>query len=164
MRFPTIRYVLPAKPQISIPAVWSEPLLVAWVFYDYQATDWTAFGVSKLKSRLHRLVWVYTCQNIKLLEISCRSSNELPSGHTGYLSPGKTWWYYQCFPVVYHWYITGFQWYYQWSPLSSDSGFHWYTSGFENLVLLPVVSSGITVEISGKIWWITMEITGITSV
>ena len=36
MVFPTIRHVRPAKPQISlrIRAVWSEPLLVAWVFYD----------------------------------------------------------------------------------------------------------------------------------
>ena len=33
------------------------------------------FGVSKLKRRLQRLVWVYTCQNVKLLEISCRGSN-----------------------------------------------------------------------------------------
>ena len=51
MRFPTMWYVRPAKPQISlrIPAVWSEPLLVAWVFYDCSATDWTPFGVSKLK-------------------------------------------------------------------------------------------------------------------
>ena len=30
----------------------------------------TWFGVSKLKRRLHRLVWVYTCQNITLLEIT----------------------------------------------------------------------------------------------
>ena len=68
MRFPTIWYVRPAKPQISlrIRAVWSEPLLVAWVFYDCYATDWTPFGVPKLKRRLHRLVWVYTCQNVKL--------------------------------------------------------------------------------------------------
>ena len=37
IRFPTIWYVRPAKPQISlrIPAVWSEPLIVAWIFYDY---------------------------------------------------------------------------------------------------------------------------------
>ena len=28
-------------------------------------------GVSKLKKRLQRLVPVYTCQNVKLLEISC---------------------------------------------------------------------------------------------
>ena len=36
MRFPTMWYVRPGKPQISLhnPAVWSEPLLVAWVFYD----------------------------------------------------------------------------------------------------------------------------------
>ena len=32
---------------------------------------WTSFGVSKLKKRLHRLIWVYTCQNATLLEISC---------------------------------------------------------------------------------------------
>ena len=76
IRFPTIWYVRPAKPQISlrIRAVWSEPLLVAWVFYDCDATDWTPFGVSMLRSRLHRLVWVYTCQNVKLLEISCHGS------------------------------------------------------------------------------------------
>ena len=36
MRFPTMRYVRPAEPQISvrIRAVWSEPLLVTWVFYE----------------------------------------------------------------------------------------------------------------------------------
>ena len=58
MRFPTMWYVPPAKLQISlrICAVWSEPLLVAWIFYNCLATDWTAFEVSKLKSRLHRLV------------------------------------------------------------------------------------------------------------
>ena len=35
MRFPTMWFVRPAKPQISlrICAVWSEPLHVAWVFY-----------------------------------------------------------------------------------------------------------------------------------
>ena len=34
MRFPTMWYVRPAKPQISlrICTVWSEPLLVAWIF------------------------------------------------------------------------------------------------------------------------------------
>ena len=71
MKFPTMWYVRPAKHQISlrIRAVWSEPLLVSWV-----ATDWTPFGVSKLKWRLQRLVRVYTCQNNKLLEISCRGS------------------------------------------------------------------------------------------
>ena len=76
MRFPTMWYVRPAKSQISlrIRAFWSEPLLVAWICYDCWATDWTAFGVSKLKRRLHRLVWVYTCQNVKLLEIMCHGS------------------------------------------------------------------------------------------
>ena len=39
-----------------------------------QATDWTSFGVSKLKRRLYRFVWVYTCQIVKFLEISCRGS------------------------------------------------------------------------------------------
>ena len=54
MRFPTTWYVRPAKAQTSllIRTVWSEPLLVAWVFYDCLATDWTFFGVSKLKRRL----------------------------------------------------------------------------------------------------------------
>ena len=51
MRFPTMWYVRPAKAQTSlhIRAVWSEPLLVAWIFYDCKATDWTPFGVYKLK-------------------------------------------------------------------------------------------------------------------
>ena len=63
-------YGRPAKAQTSlrICAVWSEPLLVAWILYEFQATDWTPFGVSKLKRRLHRLVWVYTFQNATLLE------------------------------------------------------------------------------------------------
>ena len=73
MRIWTMCYVRQPKPQISLRlrAVWSEPLLVAWVFYDCSATDWTLFGNSKLKRRLQRLVRVYTCQNVKLLEISC---------------------------------------------------------------------------------------------
>ena len=76
LRFPTMWYVRPAKPQISlrISAVWSEPLLVALIFHECQATDWTSFGVSKLKRRLHRLVWVYTCQNATLFEITCGDS------------------------------------------------------------------------------------------
>ena len=41
MRFPTIRYVRPAKAQTSlrIRAVWSEPLLVSWILHDCRATD-----------------------------------------------------------------------------------------------------------------------------
>ena len=65
MRFPTMWYVRPAKaqPSLHICAVWSEPLLVAWIFYDCIASDWTSFGVSKLNRRLDRLVWILTCQN-----------------------------------------------------------------------------------------------------
>ena len=76
MRFPTMWYVRPAKPQISlrILAVQSEPLLVAWIFYDYLAFDWKSFGVFMLKRRLHRLIWVYTSQNATLLEITCGGS------------------------------------------------------------------------------------------
>ena len=75
MRFPTMWYVQWAKPQTSlhIHADWSEPLLVAWIFHDCKATDQTAFGVSKLKRRLHSLVWVYICRNTTLLEITCGS-------------------------------------------------------------------------------------------
>ena len=73
MRFPTMWYVRPAKPQISlrIRAAWSEPVLVAWIFYERLATDWTPSGVSKL----FRLIRVYACQNATLLEIKCRGSN-----------------------------------------------------------------------------------------
>ena len=81
MRFPTMWYVRPAKAQTSlrIRAVWSEPLLVAWIFYDCWATDRISFQVSKLNRRLHRLVWFYTSQNATLLEITCRGSQYLPS-------------------------------------------------------------------------------------
>ena len=76
MEFPTMWYVRSAKPQVSlrICAVWSEPLRLAWIFYDCSATNWTPFGVTKLKRGLHRLTWVYTCQNATLLEITCRGS------------------------------------------------------------------------------------------
>ena len=77
MRFPTMWYVRQAKPQISlrIRAVWSEPLLVACIFYECWATDWTKCEDSKLISRLYRLLWVYTCQSTTLLEITCYGSN-----------------------------------------------------------------------------------------
>ena len=73
IRFQTMWYARPAKPQISvcIRTVWSEPLLDARISYECWATDWTLFGVSKLKRWLHRLVWVYTCQNATLSEITC---------------------------------------------------------------------------------------------
>ena len=92
MRFPTMWFVRPAKPQISlrIRAVWSEPLLVAWIFHDCWATDWTPFEVSKLNRRLHRLVCVYTCQNLSLLEITYRGSYVLSM-------------YIYCRPICYCW-------------------------------------------------------------
>ena len=34
------------------------------------SADRTSFGVSKLKMKLHGLVWVYSCQNATLLKIS----------------------------------------------------------------------------------------------
>ena len=70
---------------LRIRAVWSEPLLVAWIFYECSATDRTKFGVSKLKRRLHRLVWVYTCQNATLLEITFHDSFYLDSGGQGFI-------------------------------------------------------------------------------
>ena len=78
MRFRTMWYARPTKAQTSlrICAVWSEPLLLAWILYDCLATEWTQFGVSKLKGKQHRLVWVYTCQNTTLLEITCCGSND----------------------------------------------------------------------------------------
>ena len=82
MRFPTMWYVRPAKAQTSlhIRAVWSEPLQVVWIFYECSATDLTAFRCSKLKSRLYRLAWIYTCQTATLLEITCHSSFDLSLG------------------------------------------------------------------------------------
>ena len=76
MTFPAMWFVQPAKAQTSlrIRTVWSEPLLVAWISYDCSTFDRTAFRVSKFNRRLHRLVWVYSCQNATLLEITCRGS------------------------------------------------------------------------------------------
>ena len=84
MRLQTMWYVRPAKVQTSLPicAVLSEPLLVAWIFYECSATDRTSFGVSMPKRWLQRIVWVYTCENVTLLEITCCGSfcfNSLPA-------------------------------------------------------------------------------------
>ena len=51
MIFPTMRFVRPAKAQTSlcICADWSEPLLVAWIFFEYKTSARIFFGVSKLK-------------------------------------------------------------------------------------------------------------------
>ena len=59
---------------LCIRTDWSEPLLVARLFYEYSATDWPSFGVFKFKRRLHKLVWVSTCQNATLSEITCHGS------------------------------------------------------------------------------------------
>ena len=45
-----------------------------WLFYECKATDWISLGVSKLNRRLHRLVWVNSCQNATLLENACPGS------------------------------------------------------------------------------------------
>ena len=76
IRFPTMWYVRPAKAQTS--TVWSEPLLVTWIFYEYWATDRRSFGVSKLKKGCTCSSRVYSCQNATLLEITwCSSYNGL---------------------------------------------------------------------------------------
>ena len=77
MQFPTMWYVPPAKTQIGLRIHVVCSLLVTWIFYECWATDWTSFGDSKLKRSLHRLVWVYTCENATLLEITCRGSSLL---------------------------------------------------------------------------------------
>ena len=48
-----------------------------------EATERTQFGDFKLKRRLQRLVQVYTCQNVKLLEISCGGSYEITDTNKG---------------------------------------------------------------------------------
>ena len=72
MRFTTMWYVRQAKAQTSlrIRAVWSAPLLVAWIFYDCSAACRTALGVSELNRRLCMLVWLCSCENTTLLEIT----------------------------------------------------------------------------------------------
>ena len=50
---------------------------------------WTSFGASKLKRRLHGLVWVYTRQNATLLEITCHSSNSVNTDQT--VPSGAVW-------------------------------------------------------------------------
>ena len=73
---PTMWYVWRAMAQTSlgIRTVWSEPLLVTWIFYKCLANNRTSLVVSKLRRNLHRLVWVYTCQNTTLLGITFRGS------------------------------------------------------------------------------------------
>ena len=56
--------------RLSLIRAFANRLNILWVLSYW----WTSFGVSKLKRSLHRLVWVYTCQNATLLEITCRGS------------------------------------------------------------------------------------------
>ena len=62
-----------AQTSLRTCAVWSEHLLVAWIFHDSEATVRTLCEVSKHNRRLRKLVWVFTFQNVTLMEISCRS-------------------------------------------------------------------------------------------
>ena len=67
----------------SLIRAFASRLNILWVFL--KATDRTSFGVTKLKSRLQRLVWVYTCQNATLLKFTCHGSNLNPLSR----SPGS---------------------------------------------------------------------------
>ena len=55
----------------SLIRAFASHLNIVWVL---------SYGVTKLKWRLHRLVWVYTFQNATLLEITCHGS--YMNGHT----------------------------------------------------------------------------------
>ena len=55
---------------LSLIRAFASCLNILWLLSYWLNT----IGVSKLKRRLQRLVWVYTCQNVKLLEITCRGS------------------------------------------------------------------------------------------
>ena len=65
---PTMWYVRPAKPQISLHiwAVWSEPLLVTSIFFDCWATEWTTFGVSKLNRKEAAQACLSQHMNVKI--------------------------------------------------------------------------------------------------
>ena len=53
----------------SLIRAFASRLSILWLML---ATDWAP---SKVKRRLQRLVWVYTCQNVKFLEITCGALN-----------------------------------------------------------------------------------------
>ena len=67
MIFPTMWYVLSAKAQTAF----ARRLNILWLISHWPNIIWS----SKLKMGMHRLVWVYTCQNATLLKITCRGSN-----------------------------------------------------------------------------------------
>ena len=57
----------------SLIRAFASRMNIKWVLSYWPNIIW----VSKLKKRLHRLVWVYTCQNATFLEITCRRSFDL---------------------------------------------------------------------------------------
>ena len=75
MRFPKMWYVRPAKPQISRAYAQSDQSLFQSLEYSMIVKLLTEHNLEFLSlKRLQKLVRVYTCQNVKLLEISCRGS------------------------------------------------------------------------------------------
>ena len=72
LRFPTMWYMWPAKAQTSlcICAVWSEPLLVIWIFYD----SLRLLTEHHLEFLSLKGGCIFTCQNATLLEITCGGS------------------------------------------------------------------------------------------
>ena len=143
MIFPSMWYVRPANPQISlrIRAVWSEPLLVAWVFYDCLATDWTPSGVSKLKRRLHRLVWVYVFQNATLLEnimprliVLCYMTGENPT----------SWLAHFLFENLCVYLIIGLNWLTAWYEMKTSSNQFPEVNSFDTFLISPFRERKIT--------------------
>ena len=55
----------------SLIRAFASSLNIQWVLSYWLNIIWSFL----LKRRLHRLVWVYTCQNATLLNITCRGSN-----------------------------------------------------------------------------------------
>ena len=56
----------------SLIRAFASRLSIIWVLNYWLNIIWNF--VTKSKRRLHRLVWVYTCQNATLLEITCHGS------------------------------------------------------------------------------------------
>ena len=76
MRFSTMWYVRPAKPQISlrIRAVWSELLIVAWIFYDVKLLTEHHLEILSLKGGCAGSSESSLVENATSLEITCRGS------------------------------------------------------------------------------------------
>ena len=63
-------------------------LNILWVLSSWQ----TSYGISKLKRWLHRLVWVYTCQNSTLSEIACHGSTRSLAPCLLAIASDNCWW------------------------------------------------------------------------